>query len=96
MVPTSRKKENAVRTACFKPLKEQFFRGFSIVRKEAARMPRKPRHPCCFPDCPNLCEDGEQYCEKHRKEAERQYEHFARGHSAGKRYGRQWKKIRDR
>ena len=59
-------------------------------------MPRKPRRPCRHPGCPNLCEDGEQYCEKHRKEAERQYKHFTRGYSAGKRYGRQWKKIRDR
>ena len=56
-------------------------------------MPRKPRRPCRHPGCPNLCEDGEQYCEKHRKEAERQYKHFTRGYSAGKRYGRQWKKI---
>lgn len=59
-------------------------------------MPRKPRRPCRHPGCPNLCEDGEQYCEKHRKEAERQYKHFTRGYSAGKRYGRQWRKIRDR
>lgn len=59
-------------------------------------MPRKPRRPCRHPGCPNLCEDGEQYCEKHRKEAERQYKHSTRGYSAGKRYGRQWKKIRDR
>lgn len=80
----------------FQASKEQSFRGFSIVRKEAARMPRKPRRPCRHPGCPNLCEDGEQYCEKHRKEAERQYKHFTRGYSAGKRYGRQWKKIRDR
>lgn len=42
-------------------------------------MPRKPRRPCRHPGCPNLCEDGEQYCEKHRKEAERQYKHFTRG-----------------
>lgn len=49
-------------------------------------MPRKPRRPCRHPGCPNLCEDGEQYCEKHRKEAERQYKHFTRGYSAGKRY----------
>lgn len=46
-------------------------------------MPRKPRRPCRHPGCPNLCEDGEQYCEKHRKEAERQYKHFTRGYSAG-------------
>ena len=58
-------------------------------------MPRKPRRPCRHPGCPNLCEDGEQYCEKHRKEAERQYKHFTRGYSAGKRYGREGEKNRD-
>ena len=37
-------------------------------------MPRKPRRPCRHPGCPNLCEDGEQYCEKHRKEADKYYD----------------------
>lgn len=59
-------------------------------------MPMKPKRPCRFPGCPNLCEDGEQYCEEHRKLAEKQYEHFTRGYSTGKRYGRAWTRIRTR
>jgi 5-methylcytosine-specific restriction enzyme A len=26
-------------------------------------MPMKPKRPCRYPGCPNLCEDGEQYCD---------------------------------
>lgn len=80
----------------FQASKGAILSGLFYCPSEAARMPRKPRRPCRHPGCPNLCEDGEQYCEKHRKEAERQYKHFTRGYSAGKRYGRQRKKIRDR
>ena len=59
-------------------------------------MPRKPKRPCRFPSCPNLCEDGEQYCEEHAKIMNAHYEKFTRGYSPGKRYGRAWKRIRDR
>ena len=57
-------------------------------------MPRKPKRPCRFPGCPNLT-DG-VYCEEHAKQMERHYEKFQRGYSPGKRYGRSWKRIRDR
>ena len=30
-------------------------------------MPHKPKRPCRYPGCPNLCETG-TYCEVHRKE----------------------------
>lgn len=59
-------------------------------------MPMKPKHPYRSPGCANLCENGEQYCEEHKRLAERHYEKFTRGYSAGKRYGRSWKRLRDR
>ena len=57
-------------------------------------MPRKPKRPCRYPGCPNLT-DG-VYCEEHAKIMEQHYEKFQRGYSPGKRYGRAWKRIRDR
>lgn len=30
-------------------------------------MPHKPKRPCRYPGCPNLCDTG-TYCEEHRKE----------------------------
>ena len=59
-------------------------------------MPRKPKRPCRYPGCPDLCADGEQYCKKHAKIMNDHYEKFTRGYSPGKRYGRAWKRIRDR
>lgn len=57
-------------------------------------MPKKPRRPCSYPGCPNLC-DG-QYCEEHRKQARRQYDKYERSPYVNKKYGRAWKRIRDR
>lgn len=57
-------------------------------------MPRKPQRPCRYPGCPRLT-DG-VYCEDHAKIMEQHYEKFQRGYSPGKRYGRAWKRIRDR
>lgn len=57
-------------------------------------MPTKPKRPCRYPGCSRLT-DG-VYCEEHEKIMNRHYEHFQRGYSAGKRYGRSWKKIRDK
>ena len=57
-------------------------------------MPKKPRRPCSYPGCPNLC-DG-QYCEEHRKQARRQYDKYERSPYVNKKYGRAWKRIRDK
>ena len=57
-------------------------------------MPRKPKHPCRYPDCPNLTD--ETYCEEHRKVARRQYDKYERQPDVKKVYGYQWRKIRDR
>lgn len=57
-------------------------------------MPSRPKRPCSFPGCPNLT-DG-QYCEAHRQTARRQYDKYERAADVNKKYGRAWKRIRDR
>ena len=56
-------------------------------------MPRKPKRPCSYPGCPNLCEG--RFCEEHAKEEARRYERYDRDKDAKKKYGRAWKRIRD-
>ena len=34
-------------------------------------MPRKPKHPCSYPGCPELTEG--RYCKAHQKEMDREY-----------------------
>ena len=57
-------------------------------------MPRKAKHPCHHPGCPNVT-DG-RFCEEHQKEENRRYEKYQRDPNTRKRYGRAWKRIRDR
>ena len=57
-------------------------------------MPRKPKQPCRFPGCPKLS-DG-PYCEEHRKIVNRQYNRYSRAEDVHRKYGRAWKRIRDR
>ena len=57
-------------------------------------MPKKPKRPCSYPGCPNLT-DG-RFCEKHQKQENKRYEKYDRSPEMKKRYGRAWKKIRDR
>lgn len=57
-------------------------------------MPKKPLRPCSHPGCPNLC-DG-QFCEQHRTEERRKYDKYERSSDVNRKYGRAWKRIRDR
>lgn len=59
-------------------------------------MPRSPKRPCRMTGCPNLAEDGELYCSAHKLNATREYNHYRRDFDSRKRYGRAWKRIRDR
>lgn len=59
-------------------------------------MPRKPKRPCRMNGCPNLAEDGELYCHIHKGTEMQEYNHYRRDPKANKRYGRSWKRIRDR
>lgn len=56
-------------------------------------MPLKPKRPCSVNGCPELTHG--RYCEKHQKEINRQYNR-ERQPVMNKRYGRPWKRIRDR
>ena len=57
-------------------------------------MPMKPKRPCSYPGCPNLT-DG-SYCEEHKKLENQRYEKYDRNPAVHRRYGRAWKRIRDR
>jgi len=54
----------------------------------------KPKRPCAYPGCPNLSD--QQYCEEHRTQAQQQYDKYERAPDVHKKYGRCWKRIRDR
>jgi len=57
-------------------------------------MPRKPKKPCAFPDCPALTHG--KYCEQHKQTDNRYYNKYQRDPAINKRYGSDWKKIRAR
>lgn len=57
-------------------------------------MPKKPKRPCSHPGCPNLT-DG-RFCEEHARLENKRYEKYDRDPAVRRRYGRAWKRIRDR
>lgn len=57
-------------------------------------MPKKPKRPCSQPGCPELT-DG-RFCKEHAKQEASRYEKYQRDPETRKRYGRAWKRIRDR
>lgn len=76
-----------------KPCGSRFPQGFSYVRGGEA-MPNKPKRPCSYPGCPNLT-DG-RFCEEHEKLENQRYEKYERDPATKRRYGRAWKRIRER
>lgn len=63
-------------------------------KKEGGQMPRKPKKPCAYPGCPNLTEG--RYCPEHQMKVNSEYEKYGRDPRTKKRYGRAWKRIRDK
>lgn len=57
-------------------------------------MPMKPKKPCRFPGCPNLTD--ERFCPEHKRKTDSDYEKFGRDKNTRSRYGRAWKRIRDK
>ena len=58
-------------------------------------MPMKPKRPCAYPGCGRLAV-REQYCAEHQSVMDKHYNHYQRDPASNKRYGRSWKRIRDR
>lgn len=73
---------------------EKSCRAFLMGRIEVGQMPRKPKHPCGYPGCPELTD--ERYCEEHKTVMNKRYEKYGRDPETKKRYGRAWQKIRAR
>lgn len=57
-------------------------------------MPTKPKRPCSYPGCPRLTNG--RYCEEHAKLEARRYEKYNRDPATRRRYGRAWKRTRER
>ena len=57
-------------------------------------MPTKPKRPCSYPGCPRLTSG--RFCEEHAKQEARRYEKYDRDPATRRRYGRAWKRIRER
>lgn len=58
-------------------------------------MPYKPKRPCAYSSCGRLADSGE-YCAEHKKVVTKHYNQYQRDPDSNKRYGRSWKRIRDR
>jgi 5-methylcytosine-specific restriction protein A len=58
-------------------------------------MPYKPKHHCAYPGCDRLAV-REQYCAEHISKVREQYNKYERSPDINKKYGRAWKRIRDR
>jgi 5-methylcytosine-specific restriction protein A len=76
-----------------KAISEKSAVAFSMPEKVVKEVPLKPKRPCSINGCPELTNG--RYCEKHQKEIDRQY-NKERQPLMKRRYGRTWKRIRDR
>lgn len=70
------------------------YRGGFLHVQRRYEMPKKPKRPCSSPGCPELT-DG-RFCPEHAKKEASRYEKYQRDPETRKRYGRAWKRIRDR
>ena len=59
-------------------------------------MPYKSKVPCKYPGCKELIPAGSMYCREHAALRNSQYEKYGRDKNAKRRYGRAWKRIRDK
>lgn len=66
-----------------------------VMHKGVRAMPTKPKRPCAYPHCGKLCDSG-CYCEEHTKIVNKEYNRFQRNPASNRRYGRLWRKTRDR
>ena len=60
---------------------------------EGGKMPHKPLKPCKYPGCPKLTSG--LYCEDHAGKMASDYNKYSRSPDHNKRYGREWRRIRN-
>lgn len=63
-----------------------------IMQREEKVMPRKPKRPCSYPNCPRLTD--KQFCNEHERLENKRYEMQDRNPETRKRYGLTWRKVR--
>ena len=63
-----------------------------IMQREEKVMPRKPKRPCSYPNCPRLTD--KQFCDEHERLENKRYEMQDRNPETRKRYGSTWRKVR--
>lgn len=57
-------------------------------------VPRSPKKPCAYPSCPRLTD--RRFCPEHEKLDRDRYNKYERSPDVNRKYGRAWKRIRDR
>ena len=56
-------------------------------------MPKKPKSPCSYPGCPNLCYG--QYCDDHKTSENRKYDRYERNQTSATVYrSKRWQAVR--
>lgn len=70
--------------------------GLLLCLKGCGAMPRSPLRGCAYGRCSKRAVPGSQYCEEHKKLYEKQYDTYTRSPDHHRRYGREWRRIRDR
>ena len=55
-------------------------------------MPRKPKRPCAYPNCPELTEG--MYCDKHNKQVNKEYNKYKRDEESKRFYNsKAWRRL---
>ena len=62
--------------------------------KRGDYVPRSPKKPCAYPGCPRLTD--RRFCPEHEKLDRDRYNKYERSPDVNRKYGRAWKRIRDR
>lgn len=69
-------------------------RAFVMPGKRGDYVPRSPKKPCAYPGCPRLTD--RRFCQEHEKLDRDRYNKYERNPDVNRKYGRAWKRIRDR
>jgi 5-methylcytosine-specific restriction protein A len=75
-------------------LEGENFQGACCIGTDVRHMPKKPKHPCAYGSCPKLTD--RRYCPEHERLKNHNYEKYGRDKDSKRRYGRAWKRIRNK